>query len=323
MTRSLPLSRFNVLTTEEPDVALESVRLRQPGVRTLDPPRSRSWRLVSNAATLGPVTLVASESGGYAIDTEPAGQLRVPMPLFGSMALVDRGEEIDLGRAEAFFVPATRGRVAFRPGSGLVLLSADADAVAEAMRLLDCEADPVPLADRFAAEPRLPGLSTFRRTVVGAIREIEDLPERILLLDRFRRARSEALLLHLADVLARATAPRATRERPKSRVVRRALDYIETTPPEAFSYAGLAASAGVSLRTVQIAFRRELETTVGEWVRRRRLAKARALLREGPPDLTVTQAAELAGFYHPGRFAAAYRAVFGENPSETARRRRA
>ena len=317
----LPLGRFNVLATEEPDFALESIRMRQPGARSLDPPRTPSWRIFTNAFQIGPVTLVATESGGYTIDTEPDRHLRLGIPLRGEVSLVDRGQTVDLGRAEAFLVHATRGRTLFRPDSGFVLLTAQVDAVADAMRLLDCEADPVVLADRFAADPRLPGLDAIRKVAMGAIREVDAAPWRILRLERFQRAVADTLLLNLADLLARAT-QRPYGDFSRSRVIRRAIEYIEATPPEAFSHAALAASVGASLRTVQIAFRRELDTTIGAWVRSRRLARARALLREGPPELTVTEAAELAGFYHPGRFAAAYRAAFGEKPAETRRRRR-
>jgi len=322
MPRRLPLSRFNVLSTDCPDTALESVRLRQPGTRTIDAPSSPSWHLVSNAVLLGPVTLLASGSGGYRIDVEEDRLVRFFAPLHGDMAQVKRGEAVELGRAEAFLFSTSRGHMLFRPESRLLLLSAGADATAEAMRLLDCDVDPVLLADRFAAAPHLPGLVPLRRAVTATIREIDEAPPRLMRLERFRRAHAELLLLHLADVLAGAAGRHAERDRPRSRVLRRAIDYIEATPVDAFSYAGVAEAAGTSLRTVQLAFRREVDTTIGAWVQQRRLARARKLLRAGPPGLTVTEAAELAGWFHPGRFASAYRAAFGENPSDTMRRRR-
>jgi transcriptional regulator GlxA family with amidase domain len=50
-----------------------------------------------------------------------------------------------------------------------------------------------------------------------------------------------------------------------------------------------------------------------------RLQAVRAELGRAPPGLTVTQIAISHGFVELGRFAAQYRAAFGENPSATLR----
>jgi AraC-like DNA-binding protein len=47
----------------------------------------------------------------------------------------------------------------------------------------------------------------------------------------------------------------------------------------------------------------------------------RALLHSGPSTATVTQIATDHGFWELGRFSVAYRALFGEMPSATLRRR--
>ncbi|GAA3119608.1 hypothetical protein GCM10020001_044720 [Nonomuraea salmonea] len=48
------------------------------------------------------------------------------------------------------------------------------------------------------------------------------------------------------------------------------------------------------------------------------MAGAHEELRAGDPaTLTVTSVAARWGFFHPGRFAASYRAVYGRTPSET------
>jgi len=317
---SLPLRRFNVLSTADPDVALESVRSRQPGSRSIVPLSGPSWSLVSNAIMLGPVTLVATVSGGYTIDNEFDRYVRLLVPLHGELTLATGSDTADLGRAEAAFVYASRGRMIFQPNSALVLVSARADATAEAMRLLECELDPVVLADRVAGRTTLPGIAALRRAVMTAVRDLEDTPAPLLGLERFRRARAETLLLNLASVLVDATGSGGASTAPRSRVLRRALEYLEATEPDAFSYADLAAAAGTSLRTVQSAFRRELDMSVSAYVRRHRLARARALLRAGGSALTVLEVAQAVGFPHPGRFAAAYHAAFGEYPSQTARR---
>ena len=84
----------------------------------------------------------------------------------------------------------------------------------------------------------------------------------------------------------------------------------------------LAEVAGVRPRTLESHFRTFLGTTPLGWVRRARLHNARrALLESG--DRSVTDAALANGFSQMGRFAAHYRAEFGELPSETLQRVRA
>jgi AraC-like DNA-binding protein len=57
------------------------------------------------------------------------------------------------------------------------------------------------------------------------------------------------------------------------------------------------------------------------FLRLRRLHSARRrLLAADPTDMSVADSAYQEGFYHLGRFANAYRAAFGERPSQTLRR---
>lgn len=93
--------------------------------------------------------------------------------------------------------------------------------------------------------------------------------------------------------------------------------WIEANLGDAFGVEDLADVAGVSSRCVQLAFARLRGCTPMQFVLQRRLERARALLQAPAPSTTVTSAAMDCGCFHLGRFAAAYRATFGEKPSET------
>lgn len=109
---------------------------------------------------------------------------------------------------------------------------------------------------------------------------------------------------------------------PAPRVVRRVVDLIESTPTTGLTVADLASFAGISARSLHAAFRKQFGTSPMSYVRRRRLEHARdELLRLDPSaGVKVIDVALRHGFTHTGRFAAAYRARFGESPSTTLRR---
>lgn len=100
--------------------------------------------------------------------------------------------------------------------------------------------------------------------------------------------------------------------------VRRAVDLLEQRPHEPWTAAALAAEVHLSVRALQEGFRRDLDTTPMTYLHEVRLRRARDALQAA--DSTVTTVGAVAvglGLLHRGRFAAAYRAAFGESPSET------
>jgi AraC-like DNA-binding protein len=103
-----------------------------------------------------------------------------------------------------------------------------------------------------------------------------------------------------------------------SRAVRRVVAAIEAEPERAWRLADLAACAGVSARTLQEAFQRELGSTPLEQLRLVRLARARRdLLAADPRGTSVTEVAGRWGFFHLGRFSQVYRDTYQELPSQT------
>ena len=109
---------------------------------------------------------------------------------------------------------------------------------------------------------------------------------------------------------------------PDPAAVRRAQDFMAANAERPISMAEIAAVSGVSLRSLQDAYRKARGMTLGEGLLWLRLDRFRGSLLKAEYHGSVADAAFAAGFGHLGRAAAAYRDRYGEAPSETLRRRR-
>ena len=102
--------------------------------------------------------------------------------------------------------------------------------------------------------------------------------------------------------------------------LRRAVVFIDDNAHRDIGLAEIAAAAFVTTRAVQLAFRRHMDTTPLEYLRRVRLANAhRDLVTADPSRESVTAVAYRWGFPNPGRFAILYRKTYGVPPRHTLR----
>ena len=111
---------------------------------------------------------------------------------------------------------------------------------------------------------------------------------------------------------------RADRRDAHPATVRRAVAFIEGNAHRDISAADIAGAAQVTVRAVQLAFARHLETTPRAYLLRIRLDCAHQdLLAADPASRTVAGVAGRWGFHSPSRFAGLYREAYGVLPSDT------
>lgn len=105
--------------------------------------------------------------------------------------------------------------------------------------------------------------------------------------------------------------------------VQQAVDYIEANlGGDDLHVPAIAQAVGISVRSLQDAFRKELGVTPAAYTKNRRMVIAhRRLLAADPSVTTVTRIALGVGITHLGRFSVEYRERFGETPSSTLARR--
>ncbi|PYY33015.1 hypothetical protein DEJ25_04825 [Curtobacterium sp. MCPF17_011] len=103
--------------------------------------------------------------------------------------------------------------------------------------------------------------------------------------------------------------------------VRAAVEYVNDHARMPITTSSLARHLDVSLRALQEAFQRDLQTTPNAYIRQVRLDRVRQeLLASEPTAVTVREVAAGWGFAHLGRFAQQYVAEVGETPMATLER---
>lgn len=110
--------------------------------------------------------------------------------------------------------------------------------------------------------------------------------------------------------------------RSRSQIVRRAEEYALARNGSHLCVSDLCRVAGVSERTLDYAFKEVMGLTPLAYLTRLRLHLVRKTLLAATPGSTTVSAQALTwGFWHFGEFSRAYRACFGELPSQTLQRR--
>jgi AraC family ethanolamine operon transcriptional activator len=161
-------------------------------------------------------------------------------------------------------------------------------------------------------EDREAAPSPFRSAVETALRFIADHPG--ALHEPEVQARLEKALL---DALVRSFAEPSAAEAAKSQaVVARITECLAEHHDEVLYPSDLCDAVSISERTLRRYFEEAFEISPGRFLRLRRLNQARRALRSGV-FASVTEVGIRYGFFDLGRFAADYRELFGEFPSQT------
>lgn len=322
LAASLPLAPYRVTDALDLDDARAHVRRRFPFSDIIGASRGR-FRLVSHHVDLDGVTLTASVTTGYATRTEgPCCHLLLPLAPDRSMGRATVGRtQIEAPPRHALLLPCSE---AFDRAAGVprMVLGMTEAILRERLAAWEGSHRPGPLTpfqdiDLAAGDgQRLWRALSFVTAEITALEAAPSLP--------ILRAGYRDLLLSL--VLSILPASVRDPEQGPARAsapwqVRRAEQWLEAHAAEPVRMEDLALALGVSLRTIQHAFRRSRGITPREFLKRCRLDLARRRLQAAEPCETVSMIALECGFGHFGDFARSYRTRFGELPSDTLRRR--
>lgn len=222
----------------------------------------------------------------------PAGFRTVVLPAHESFSMLWRGHTIGPNDLMIF------------PAGGELLALTDARFDVFTLSFLEADLEPLLHVARGEVVPLSPTRATRLRGLLKTTRDWAGI---------------KPLLL---NELAQAVSPRdyhvGPRDSKRAAAIRATERLVTNRPEEPPTVEEACAAAGVSRRTLEYAFAERLGATPKQFIRSSRLNAVRRLLRRG---VGVGDAANAWGFWHMGQFAADYRRLFGELPSETLMRR--
>lgn len=125
-----------------------------------------------------------------------------------------------------------------------------------------------------------------------------------------------SLIIHRLAELAQLS-PQSPETTPKNHRLSRVLDLIEESLDTDLRVKDLAQAVALDPRSFTRAFKQETTYTPFAYITRRRMEKAKQLLRS---DMSVTDVASMVGYANPAKFAAAFRRWVGSSPSAWKRR---
>jgi len=245
------------------------------------------------------------------------GYSTVHVPLSGTLgfAVPDGANRVVPGMGSVFSAPLP---VRMRWSTDLRLLVARIDEEALTARLDALIPERRRGAILFDSVLRTPVVAWVVRMIADALGEANGTALRPAVARELEETLLTCLLLSQPSNYSEAL--RAPVSLPSPRTIRTAIEYMEGHLAEGVTVAEVASVAGVGERALHDAFRRRFGCSPSAYIRALRLDRARALLLNGATN--VSEVAHGVGLAHTGRFAAAYRARFGEYPSETIRRSR-
>lgn len=247
----------------------------------------------------------------------------VTIPLSGAIRVWRGGEVVEARAGESLVVVAADGRfrAEWSADCDALMLRVTTSSLARAARALtgEWESDRPP---RFLHRvlPLEEGYAVYAAArllaqVLGQYDDIVAVPNGLL--HQLSEHALSALLLGLEHDLSGPT-KRTFRVAPSS-AVRSAIRMIDDEGSGVFNVNELARHVGISVRALELGFRRVLDETPYQYMRRIRLERAHRDLSAADAinGTTVTEIATRWGFFHTGRFAASYKETYGVMPSVT------
>jgi AraC-like DNA-binding protein len=178
--------------------------------------------------------------------------------------------------------------------------------------------DLTPPRDTLVVTPRTAAMAKLQRLHAAAAHLAETAPE-IIAHPEAARGLEQVLIEAMVGCLTEGeTDEERSAQRRHALIMQRFHKVIEEHPNRALYVPEICKALGVAERTLRTCCQQQLGTSPKQYLLARRMQLAHRELRRAEPNATtVTEVAACYGFWHFGRFASAYKSLFGELPLVT------
>lgn len=322
---SLPLASYVQLETHDLDEARE--RLSQ----AVNPHRLQLVRgaeglhVVHHMAELGGTAFHYVDYGAdVRVSADELGFVLLDIPLAGRSVISTRTREVvATPQVAAVNAPMDAPSNQYFAPNPRLMVRIDPALVDSRLALTLGDRPRRPVRFDPAMDMTSPGGRSWRRLVDTIIADLDDggpISRSPLAATSLERALVDGLLSVHASSVSERIHGRGASMRPRS--LSKALSLLEDHCAEPLTTADVAEAVGVSVRSLQEAFRSHLDTTPMAHLRAVRMSRVHEELLAGDEGTSVTAVALRWGVTHAGRFAQEYRRMYGQSPSDTLRRGR-
>ena len=324
MTPVSPLRHFPFYRSRDPDIARRI--LSDYGVTNYEvTDEASNYQYEVNSVSLRDLTFYHGAcSAGVRMKFAGADYIRQRICLAGTgRSTFSRGSsDLNVRKWSAVVPAGESGSFDFSPGYAELRMVVDDRRMRSKLGLLLGEAT----VDHIAFEPdndvNSVGLARFRRVLTFLLSELElggpvspgavldELAETLLISYLYGQKHNFSHRLHRSEG-ASSTSQRRTAE-----------EFISAHWDQPLSIEDIVEATGVSARSLFRSFKQNHGCSPFDFIKRKRLEQARAILLQGDSQVGVMSVASKCGFHSLGHFARNYHMVFGELPSQTARHAR-
>ena len=309
-------------------VLVETMNKVRPGVNAYDPIGSPdAFSCKFSSFKLESMQLTAIAMSPATIDRTGVHGATLMIPLSGGIKYSVEGRPFHYGRGQgSLYLPENSGKfVGGSDGIHHLLLQFESQMLEKtALAMLGLPANAA--IDLQLEDPRLTPLTVAGQPFgvvlqqLGTIIDMHQRDARVLTQLGVQDIlfRHIVMMLRPEVFLSRTDLPRATAS---AALVAQLCDYMRANLNAGLTLTDLEAFSGLSARSLQLAFKKQLGCTPMQWLTEQKLHAIRAKLANAEPCESVTS---LAGAYFPnqGDFARYYHRLFGELPSQTLGRKR-